>query len=332
MKCAVLPLDLTLKREFIVAGGQASAKRNYLIIVDESGLGEAAGSVYYGATPAEIESDILRLAEYWGGKTSVDDWDIPDDMADSVCAPALCAASTARHDCIARRKGIPLYRQLGIDPPQPVKTSLTISLGDIEALRGALLSGCEHIKIKMDSADIEKSPMIRIINESQRAVFRIDANGSWDRAISEKIMARLSADRIELVEQPFVPDAVDSWHWWRDTMSVPVFMDESVQSSDDVERVAGYVDGVNIKIQKSGLLETAIEAMKTAHRLGLKVMLGCMVESSVGIAAAYHLSGLADYLDLDGRLLIESDPFTGLSYADGRIAVAGDKGHGVSFA
>lgn len=115
-------------------------------------------------------------------------------------------------------------------------------------------------------------------------------------------------------------------------MSVPVFMDESVQSSDDVERVAGYVDGVNIKIQKSGLLETAIEAMKTAHRLGLKVMLGCMVESSVGIAAAYHLSGLADYLDLDGRLLIESDPFTGLSYADGRIAVAGDKGHGVSFA
>ena len=132
-----------------------------------------------------------------------------------------------------------------------------------------------------------------------------------------------------MIEQPFSPEDRDAWLQLKETCQIPLFMDESIVSADDIDKASEYIDGVNIKIQKSGRLETAVEAIKTARRQNLKIMLGCMIESSVGIAAAWQLSGAADYIDLDGRLLVESDPFTGLEYLQGIIETADNFGHGV---
>jgi L-alanine-DL-glutamate epimerase-like enolase superfamily enzyme len=332
MKCRIVPIELELKREFVVAGGSASLKRNYICEIDGIGLGEAAGSVHYGATAEEIEKDLHAACDRLTGAEDNQIPSILDSFEGRLCAPASCAMSTAWHDWQAKQDRVALYKHLGLDAPSKNPTSITVSIGDMDSLNDYLKSGYRHIKLKMDAGDTGNQELIEIINRSREVCFRIDANGSWSYDDAVQILKRLNPARVEILEQPFGPNAFEEWKRLMEMTSIPLFMDESIVSAEDVKRVAGYVDGVNIKIQKSGRLETAIEAMKTARRLGLKIMLGCMIESSMGIATAWHLSGLADYIDLDARLLIKDDPFQGLSYDRAVPIIAGNVGHGVSFA
>lgn len=332
MKCDVVPIRLKLKRDFVVAGGRESLKRNVIIVIDGIGIGEASGSIHYGSTADEIERDLIVVAERMRG---LSEEDVPAYLAaarNTICPPALCAVSTAWHDRRAKQLAQPLFKYLKLERPRGVSTSVTVSIGDLDALHNHLQAGYDHIKIKMDADDIANEHIIIGINRSRNTVFRIDANGSWTYEKAVDILSKIAIDTIELIEQPFPANAVDDWKRLRENNAIPLFMDETISSADHVKRVAEYVDGVNIKIQKSGLLETAIEAMKAARALDLKVMLGCMIESSVGIATAYHLSSAADYLDLDGRLLIEDDPFSGLIYDHGKLNISSEIGHGISFA
>jgi L-alanine-DL-glutamate epimerase-like enolase superfamily enzyme len=332
MNCEVLPIKLKLKREFIVAGGREKLKKNFIFIIQGQGLGEAAGSIHYGVSADEIEADLKRAVDFLGDLEDDVDENTISEIGVDLCSPAQCAISTAWHDWQARRINQSLYERLGLGGPPPAETSITVSVGDWESLVEQVKSGHKHIKIKMDCGDNRNEELIRLMDESSGVIFRIDANGSWSYDDAEKALSSLLAGKIELIEQPFPADATDDWERLRSQCSIPLFMDESIVSAADVKRCAGFVDGVNIKIQKSGRLETAIEAMKTARALGLRVMLGCMIESSVGIATAYHLSSLADCLDLDGRLLIEGDPFSGLTYEEGQLKIVSESGHGISFA
>lgn len=331
MKCASVPIEMDLKREFIVAGGREKVKKNFVFVVLGKGLGEAAGSVHYGASIDEIESDLRRAVDLAAELEDEVDDRIFLEICDGLCPPAQCAVSTAWHDWQARKSGRPLYDRLGLGPPLRVETSITVSVGDRESMVAQVKAGYKHIKVKMEGRSDRNEELIRLMDESSGVVFRIDANGSWSYDDAEEALSSLLTGKIELIEQPFPADAVDDWKRLKSNYSIPLLMDESIATAEDVRRCAGFVDGVNIKIQKSGRLETAVEAMKTARALGLKVMLGCMIESSVGIAAAYHLSSLADCLDLDGRLLVEDDCFSGLSYEGGQLRIAGESGHGISF-
>jgi L-alanine-DL-glutamate epimerase-like enolase superfamily enzyme len=332
MKSEIRSLQLKLKRDFIVTGGRESLKRNFLVIADGIGLGEAAGSVHYGAQPNEIERDLARLVNLLH--------EVPDDeigknlaaMQRAVCPPALCAVSTAWYDWICKRQGVGLYEHFGLAKPGRSQTSVTVSVGDVEALHYFLDHGYTCLKVKMDGDEASNRAVIDLIRRDDRPICRIDANAAWDFETARRIVSELPVDRIELIEQPFAADAVDDWHRLKEETAIPLFMDESIATADDVLRVASYVDGVNIKIQKSGTLDTAVEAMQAAKSAGIKVMLGCMIESSVGIAAAFQLSGLADFLDLDGRFLIEDDPFAGLYYDGDKIMISGNDGHGVAVA
>ncbi len=332
MRAEVRAIELRLKRDFIIAGGHESRKRNFVLVMDGLGLGEASGSIHYGVTPDEIDQHLGMAVGLLSKFDAPEITGAIESLGNTLCAPAMCALSTAWHDLDSKRKGLPLYKNLGLDVPQTMPTSITISVGDRESLAEQLELGFSHIKVKMDHGDSRNRAMIAIMNASAEAHFRIDANGSWNYDDAMRVVSAVDRHRVELIEQPFAPEAVDSWKRLREKTGIPLFMDESVVSAEDVKRVAEYVDGVNIKIQKSGRLETAIEAIRTARSLGLKVMLGCMIESSVGIAAAWHLSALADYLDLDGRLLVENDPFSGLTYDKGKIRIANEFGHGVVFA
>jgi len=332
MKCDIQPLNLKLKREFVVSGGRERLKHNFLVIINDVGLGEAAGSIQYGATPDDIRRDLEMIADRVG---QLRDNDTTLDLAafdDKVCAPARCAFSTAWHDWLSKRRGVPLSDRFGLSPSANAKTSVTVSIGDMEALKSFLGSGHESIKVKMGPDIIRNKSLLRVMRASAGVRFRIDANAGWNFDDATLVLEELPAEKIELIEQPFPAGDTASWMRLKEISPVPLIMNESIATADDVRGVADYVDGVNIKIQKSGRLEAAIETMKTARALHLKVMLGCMIESSVGIAAAYHLAALADYLDLDGRFLVEADPFVGLSYRKGRLTVSGEYGHGISLA
>jgi len=330
MRCEIRPIELKLKRDFVVAGGRSSVKRNYIVVLDESGLGEAAGSVHYGATAAQIERDLTRAADEIGrlGPEAMPAY--LNRAAGIICRPALCALSIAYHDFRARRVNRPLAARFDLPAPPIRKTSVTVSVGDIGAIQKWIRQGFDTIKVKMDADPGLASMMGDTMRRFPDISFCVDANGSWAFADAVRIMALLPVEQVQLLEQPFPSDAVDDWVRLKAQTTVPLIMDESIETAADVDRAAGYVDGVNVKLQKSGRLETAVEAMTMARRLGLRVMLGCMIESSVGVAAAYQLSPLADWLDLDGRLLIEDDPFSGLVYQNGFLHVSGESGHGVS--
>ncbi len=332
MRFELQALRLKIKRDFVVSGGRESIKHNFLVIADGVGLGEAAGSVHYGAQPHEIERDLERLVNVLA--------DVPDNdigrnlaaMQRAVCAPALCAVSTAWLDATCKQRGIGLHEYFGLPRPGASQTSVTVSVGDIDALDDFLDRGFSCIKVKMDINAPNIDALLERIGRDDRVRYRFDANGGWDFESARRIVEKVPSEKIELIEQPFSAEEVDDWHRLRERTDIPLFMDESITTADDVGRVAEYVNGVNVKIQKSGTLETAVAAVEAARSAGLQVMLGCMIESSVGIAAAFQLSGLADFLDLDGRFLIEEDSFTGLYYDKDIITISGKSGHGVSMA
>lgn len=331
MICKLMPIDLKLIREFVVAGGRTRQKRNYIVILNDLGLGEAAGSVHYGASAEKIESDLIKAISGISKNMIISDLEkYLSDIEKDICPPAICALSTAWHDYKSKSSGKGLYESLGMPRPIPKKTSITASLGDRLELERLISAGYDIIKVKMDADDCRE--VIALMASSKETRFRIDANGSWTIDDAQKIIDQLPVERIELIEQPFAADDKKAWLKLREISSIPLFMDESIVTADDMGKVSEYIDGVNIKIQKSGPLETAVKAMRTALKLNLKIMLGCMIESSVGIAAAYNLSGPADYIDLDSRLLIEGDPFRGLEYSDGLLNTDDGYGHGVSLA
>lgn len=330
MKVEIFPIDLRLKREFAIAGGQAHIKRNYALVLDGIGLGEASGSVKYGPPPEVIESDLKKVEQILTDLNENAWRDSLEQLSADICPAALCAFSTAICDREARRSHRPLYEFFGLPAPAQRKTSITISVGDIDVVRQWLSTGYDIIKIKMDDNEAVCQAGIEMIKSCPAAHFRIDANGSWSYAHAADIVTALPPNRVEMIEQPFPPEAEDDWQRLRGITRIPLFMDESIATPADIKRVAGIVDGVNIKLQKSGRLETAIAAMKEAKRFGLKIMIGCMIESSVGIAAAYHMSGAADYIDLDGCLLAEDETFCGLEYRRGLIEIAGYYGHGIT--
>lgn len=327
MLIEIRPLNLKLKRDFVIAGGRTKWKKNLLVVCEGIGLGEASGSVAYGPEPEEIERDLQLIAD---GLKNVDIRDAGkalSNMSEKFVNSALCAVSTAWHDCCAKRDNQTLAERFSLDKTTAAKTSVTVSIGDISEIETWSRVGFKNIKVKLDS---DYLTAIDLINQHPNVKFRIDANGSWNESDAEAVVKLLKADNVELIEQPFPAGEVESWRRFKESLDIPVFMDESIVSADDVERVASYVNGVNIKIQKSGTLDTAVEALKRARSLGLKTMIGCMIESSVGIASALQLSSLADYCDLDGRLLLADDPFMGLDYNKGLVSVLGKMGHGVS--
>jgi L-alanine-DL-glutamate epimerase-like enolase superfamily enzyme len=330
MNFRVVPLELELNRQFILAAGRARIKKNYIVITDGLGLGEAAGSIYYGITPEDLGPELARLCSITAEtpEQGLDAW--LQEQEKQYSHPAICAVSTALHDLRARQAGKPLYAQLGLVPPTPRQTSVTVSVGDFQDLERYAGGGWDAVKIKMDADPVTSGQVIEGMHRCGGVRFRIDANGSWIFEDAVRLLAETPLERVELIEQPFPIAAVDDWQRLREAITVPLIADEAVETADDVVRIGTFVDGVNIKIQKSGRLETAIGAMREARRLGLKVMLGCMIESSVGIATAWQLSSLADFIDLDGRWLVAADPFEGLTYDKGRLEISGGEGHGIS--
>jgi L-alanine-DL-glutamate epimerase-like enolase superfamily enzyme len=236
----------------------------------------------------------------------------------------------ALHDRIARRRGVPLYQLLGLPRPAPLVTSFTIAIAEPEEMARLAREAARYpvLKIKLGSDDDEaRVAAVRAARPDAR--LRVDANTGWSGEEALRRIRALERYNLDMVEQPVAKEDIDGLGYVQAHTHLPVVADESLQSASDLERLAAAgVRGINVKLMKVGGLAPGVRMLKRARALGLRVMLGCMIETSLGTTAMAHLAGLADWLDLDAPLLVANDPFAGLSYGEG-ASVAVPEGPGI---
>lgn len=320
-RCTWESLTLVLNNPFRVSYGVSETRQAFwLRLADDSGWGEGTIPPYYGVATA----DMIAFWEATSQRTDP----FPDDPAQIAAwvgqdgpAPARCALDLALHDRLGRQRGLPLYVLLGLPQPTSKATSFTIGINTPEEMArlAAEAIHCPILKIKLGSgADDDVARVAAVRQARPDAELCVDANGGWSVAEALRLIPALLPYGITFVEQPVAKADITGMGRVQAQTAVPVIADESVQTAADIERLAAVgVQGINLKLMKVGGLAPGLHMLRRAQELGLRIMLGCMVETSLGVTAMAHLSGLAEWLDLDAPLLIANDPFTGVTFAEG---------------
>jgi len=303
-----------------------------------TGVGEAAVVPYYGETPERVLGTLSDPA--CEAALSAADPLLLDDALDGLPAgmsgAAHAALDVALHDLWGQRLGHPLYRLWGLNPARVPHSSFTVAMSDDEGdFRARLLEvrGFDVIKLKLGGGDRKYDlERVKLARATVAARLCVDANGGWSADDALAVIPVLAALGVLFVEQPVARDDLDGWRVLHESLPAdrpPLIADESVQGVASVPALAGRVDGINIKLAKCGGLRAARQMMTLARAYGLRVLIGCMVESSVAVTAAAHLAPLADYVDLDGNLLITNDPYRGVRMVAGRPQLPDAPGLGV---
>ncbi|MDQ8173314.1 MAG: dipeptide epimerase, partial [Gemmatimonadota bacterium] len=304
---------------FVIARGGFSAYRVVWVRLRDTdgaeGWGEASPSKFYGET---ADSVMAALAMFAPVLEQADAWSIEaiERELERVLrwnAAARCAISAALHDLAAKRLGVPLWKLWGLDAAAAPRSSFTIGIApDAETLRARVRDAAAYpiLKIKLGSSwDREVLRIVR--EEAPLATLRVDANAAWTAKQALGMLPALSDVGVDMLEQPLPPHDLEGLRFVRDRSPIPVVADESCLVATDIPKLVGVVDGINIKLAKCGSLREALRMIAVARAHGLRVMCGCMIESTLGIAAAAHFSPLLDDADLDGAALLSDDPFTG---------------------
>jgi L-alanine-DL-glutamate epimerase-like enolase superfamily enzyme len=333
MRFSFEPVTLKTRHVFAISRGASDTFGGAYVKLEEWGLegvGEAAPSPYYGENQATVASALETLKA-----------EIPEDP---FCVAQLherldkrlrrnpaakAAIDIAVHDLIGKKLGVPLYSLFGLSRDSAPSTSFTIGIDDVKVMMQKVVEASEFpvLKVKVGT-DRDEQVMDAIRSVTDRTV-RVDANCAWTPREAVEKIATLARFNIEFVEQPIPPGDIQGMKFVRENVSVPIIADESVETSVDIAPLVGAVDGINIKLMKCGGLSEALKMIHVARAVGMKVMLGCMVESSVGITAAAHISPAVDFADLDGNLLLAHDPFAGVRVSGGRLLLPTEPGLGV---
>ena len=326
-------LELDLEHPFTIARGTQETAENVIVrIEDESGtvgIGGAAPSGHYGETVATVQAilpDLLSVVETVGDPHALSR--IERRMAETVGdnPAAKAAVDIALHDLVAKRADLPLYRYWGLDPADSIETSYTIGIDDPATMerraRAAVEAGFETLKVKLGTErDTESLEAVR--SGAPSATIRVDANEAWTPREAVRRIDAIAEYGVEFVEQPIPAEDPEGLRFVYERADLPIAVDESVLEATDVPAIADRADIVNLKLMKSGGLLEARRIVAAARAHGLEVMAGCMIESNASIAAGAHLAPLLDYADLDGSLLLESDPYSGVDLSGGHIDLAG---------
>ncbi|MGQ9491369.1 MAG: dipeptide epimerase [Anaerolineae bacterium] len=307
---------LHLRNPFRLSYGVSETRRSFwLRLADDAGWGEAAIPPYYGISEESMSAFWAVIAQRRAPFPD-DPADIPGWIGEDGPAPARCALDLALHDRIGRACGVPLWRLLELPEPAALPTSFTIAIAEPEEM--ARLAAAAHtypiLKIKLGSDDdLARLAAVRAVRPDAR--LRVDANAGWSPEEAVAQLRRLQNLELEMVEQPVAKDDIAGLGYVQAHTDLPIVADESLQSAADLEALAAAgIRGINLKLQKVGGLAPGLRLLRRAKELGMQVMLGCMIESSLGVTAMAHLAGLADWLDLDAPLLISNDPFEGVHY------------------
>jgi L-alanine-DL-glutamate epimerase-like enolase superfamily enzyme len=328
-------LTLHTTHPFVIArgGDDDDARVVWVRLADDDGVegwGEADPSRYYGETADTVLAALGQLAPHLP-------WDpLNLEAAEAEFAQrvprngaARAALSAALHDLVGKRLGQPVWRLWGLDAARTPRSSFTIGLDTPERVRQKVMEAAAYPILKIKLGTDRDEQILRTVRDSTDKPLRVDANAGWTRERALHMLPILKEHGVEFVEQPLAAADIEGLAIVHRAGVVPVVADESCLVASDVPRLAGAVDGINIKLAKCGSLREALRMIATARAHGMLVMVGCMIESSLGITAAAHLTPLVDAADLDGAALTTNDPFVGATIAEGQIRLPTAPGLGV---
>jgi len=333
LKLSTKLYDLKLRHAWGLSRGTWTTRRNCFVKIEldgDTGWGEAAPIARYNETAegaqtfieknrSILEKGLWAYAQRWNEL----------EAASSGEHAAKAALDMAMLDWLGKRLSIPVWKLLGLEKGTGIPTTYSIGIDEVPVMQEKIkeAAGFDFYKIKVGTADDRK------IIEGIRAVtskpLRVDANEGWkSKEEALEMINWMAGMGVELVEQPLGADRLSDQAWIRERALIPVLADESFMKASDIPRIAPYFDGINIKLMKCGGIQEAVRTAAMARASGLnKLMIGCMIESSLAISAAAALTPLFDYVDLDGNLLISNDPFTGVKADKGRLFLG--EGHGL---
>lgn len=335
LRLAFFPYELKLRHAFNLARSSRTTTPDVQVEIEFDGVkgyGEASMPPYLGESVESVcrflgrldlgqFSDPFRIEEIHEYMESV----APDNRA------AKASVDIALHDLCGKIMGQPWYKIWGLDPGRTPCTSYTIGIDTPEVVRQKVAEAAPYRVLKVKMGLDNDRELVETIRECRPDVpLCVDANQGWnDRARALEMCHWLKERGCMFVEQPFDKSRLDDAAWLTERSPLPVIADEAVQRLTDVGRLAGAYSGINIKLMKSTGMHEAYQMAVLARALGMKVMLGCMTETSCAVTAAAQLSPLADYADLDGNLLISNDRFDGLTIENGRVIIPSRPGIGV---
>lgn len=337
-------LDLRTRHAFHIARAKGAPVRRtvWVRLTTRDGVegwGEAAANAYYG----ETADTVVALLPLYGRALTGVLGDDPDavlslgaaeravELAAGRNPAARAAISAALHDLAGKRLGVPVWRLLGLDAGQVPLSSYTLGIDDDDAMHRKLEEATSYPILKLKVGTAADRRMLELVRKAAPdRVIRVDANTAWDAKQALALVPLLEELDIEFIEQPFHADDLDAFRLLRERTRIPVVADESCRTTADIPRLVGAVDGINIKLEKCGSLREAVRMVHVARAHHLKVMVGCMMSSTLAVAAAMQVAPLCDWADLDGAALMANDPFRGPHMAaDGRMVLQQEPGLGV---
>ena len=327
------PIDLHLTTPFRISRGIQNTAQNVIVQIqynEHIGYGEAAPDEYYG----ENQETVLSCIATFAGNLGDDPFLIEDIMSNleqliRFHPAAKAALDMALYDLIGKLLHVPLYKLLGLNPAHTPFTSFTLGIDTPTNMAKKALLAKDYPILKVKVGTKNDIAMLEAIREVSEATIRVDANTAWTPKEAIKMINAFAPYNIEFVEQPIAPHDLDGLRLIRENVPIPIIVDESCVTIDDIPRLAGRVDGVNFKLMKSNGITNVLKMIHVARAHHLRVMIGCMIESSMAITAAAHLTPLVDYADLDGHLLIDNDPYEGVKVVNGKLVLPDAPGLGV---
>jgi len=331
-------LELQKLYPLAISRGTMSSSENLFVFVNDgthTGVGELSPATGSNWTAERGEAQLSSFAAGLDRLDMTGNWAAMRDAG--IDPPAMAALDIALWDLLAKQAGMPLYRLFGL-AKKSAPTSMTIGLNPPEVTKERVpdilqRTGAKCLKIKLGSPEGREHDKAHFLAAAEAAKpfgakLRVDANGGWTVDEAKTMMAWLAERGVDYVEQPLVEGAEADLPRIFENRPLPIFVDESCRTSEDIPKWAHTVDGVNLKLMKCGGLTEATRIVATARAFGLKTMIGCMSESSVAIAAGAAMGALFDYIDLDSHLNLNPDPTEGAPIIDGVITPTENPGHG----
>lgn len=330
------PYTLQLKHTFTLATSSRTTTPVVLTVIEYDGIrgyGEASMPPYLGESQESVMKflSLLNLSQFSDPFLLVDILEYVENVMPGNYA-AKASVDIALHDLIGKLVREPFYRLFGLNPAKAPLTSFTIGLDSPEIIRQKVAEAEPYKILKVKLGRDNDREMVEVIRSITDKPLCVDVNQGWkDRGMALEMAGWLKEKGVVFLEQPMPGEMKDDIAWLTERSPLPVIGDEAIRNVKDIMENKDVYSGINIKLMKCGGLNAAMKMINVARAMGLKVMIGCMTETSCAVTAAAQLSPLADWCDLDGNLLIANDPFDGLKIVNGRVTLPERSGIGARY-